>query len=85
MTVSVHTMTGGLIIKFDILICILYIMRDIYTGFPLKSELLQNYQKKSYIWLISLLNLTMSGTGQMLEDTKSSFFKSILRFETFCR
>ena len=44
-TAPMHTMMGGLIIRFDILICILYIMRDIYTGFPLKSELLQNYQK----------------------------------------
>ena len=40
-----HTMTGGLIIRFDIFICILYVVRDIYTGCPLKSELLQNYKK----------------------------------------
>ena len=78
-------MTGGLIIGFDIPLCNLYVMRNIYTGCPLKSELLQNYQKLLYIWLISLLNLTMSGTRQLLVDTQSSFFKSILRFETFCQ
>ena len=42
---SMHCMTGGLIIKFHLLICILYDMRDIYVGWPLISELLQTYQK----------------------------------------
>ena len=44
-----HTVTGGLIIRFHILICILNVMRDIYTGCPLISELLQKI-KKSYLF-----------------------------------
>ena len=40
---TLHTVMGGLIIRFHILICILYVMRDISTGRPSISELLQNY------------------------------------------
>ena len=80
-----HTMMGGLIIRFHILICILYVMRDIYIGCPLISELLQNYQNYLYFWLISLLNITMPDTGEFLVDTQSQFLKSILCFKTFCQ